>query len=291
MNDGANLPPASGGHDDSLAHSSPQFQASRGDSAGRAKAPERRKRRRAVISAPVRVRGAFRRSEPDEVSTTLDVSRNGFLFASAQKGFSRGMVVAVTFPYSQSPVAAQAEQPGRVVRVTEMPDGRYAVAVALGLASRNETVGTSGNELALEKVAHQPNAAPAAQLRAVRPLVIIVDADAAVRKALRSFLVGQGYEVTTATTAREASRLMDRTVPALLIAEIEGEDLPGFNLCAHVKCTPRLESIPVVLLTRSAYPSDYANAHSLGAVVCMAKPFRMERLGHVVRLLAPPGRA
>ena len=40
-------------------------------------------------------------------------------------------------------------------------------------------------------------------------------------------------------------------------------------------------------MTRSAYPSDYSNAHSIGAVVCMAKPFKQERLGHVVRLLAP----
>ena len=34
-----------------------------------------------------------------------------------------------------------------------------------------------------------------------------------------------------------------------------------------------------------------ASAHSLGAVVCMAKPYRQERLGHVVRLLAPPPNA
>jgi hypothetical protein len=44
----------------------------------------------------------------------------------------------------------------------------------------------------------------------------------------------------------------------------------------------------VLLTTSSGYPSDYANAHSLGAVVCMTKPYKQERLGHVVRLLAPP---
>jgi CheY-like chemotaxis protein len=76
-----------------------------------------------------------------------------------------------------------------------------------------------------------------------------------------------------------------------VIAEIEGPDLPGYELCAHIKGTPRLQTTPVLLLTSSAYPSDYANAHSLGAVVCMAKPFRQERLGHVVRLLAPTANA
>jgi DNA-binding NtrC family response regulator len=58
-----------------------------------------------------------------------------------------------------------------------------------------------------------------------------------------------------------------------------------------VKSTKHLKHIPVVLTTRSGYPSDYSNAHSLGAVVCMAKPYKQERLGHVVRLLAPTERA
>jgi hypothetical protein len=48
-----------------------------------------------------------------------------------------------------------------------------------------------------------------------------------------------------------------------------------------------LKHVPVVLTSRSAYPSDYSNAHSMGAVVCMAKPYKLERLGHIVRLLAP----
>ena len=89
------------------------------------------------------------------------------------------------------------------------------------------------------------------------------------------------------SSAAEAHHVLEMFTPALLIAEIEGEDLPGYELCAYVKGTPRLQTVPVMLMTSSAYPSDYANAHSLGAVVCIAKPYRQERLGHVVRLLAP----
>jgi CheY-like chemotaxis protein len=92
-------------------------------------------------------------------------------------------------------------------------------------------------------------------------------------------------------TGIEAREVLNVHTPALLIAEIEGQNLPGYDLCAHVKTTPRLQAVPVMLMTRSAYPSDYANAHSLGAIVCMAKPYRQERLGHVVRLLAPPPHA
>jgi CheY-like chemotaxis protein len=247
-------------------------------SRARQKPEERRRRRRVMISAPVRVRGVYAASNgPDEISTTVDVSRHGFLFVSARIDFVQGMTVAVTFPYSKSAVPAQAEQPGRVVRVSRMPDGRFAVAIALG----------SGREAAAE----QSSAASASDSTGERPLVIVVDADADVRESLRSFLTTQGYEVLAVPGARQAHALLNQMLPALLIAEIEGEFLPGYDLCARIKSTPRLEEVPVVLTTRSAYPSDYSNAHSLGAIVCLAKPFRMERIGHIVRLLVPIDRS
>jgi DNA-binding response OmpR family regulator len=107
------------------------------------------------------------------------------------------------------------------------------------------------------------------------------------RDTLKVYLMSEGYDVIAIASATEAHHVLEMFTPALLIAEIEGEDLPGYELCAYVKSTPRLQTVPVMLMTSSAYPSDYANAHSLGAVVCIAKPYRQERLGHVVRLLAP----
>jgi len=109
-----------------------------------------------------------------------------------------------------------------------------------------------------------------------------------VRDSLKAYLSGEGYRVIAVESASDAREVLNMMTPALLISEIEGEGLPGFDLCAHVKTTPRLRHIPVMLTTCSAYPSDYSNAHSLGAVVCMAKPYRQERLGHVVRLLVAP---
>jgi DNA-binding response OmpR family regulator len=103
--------------------------------------------------------------------------------------------------------------------------------------------------------------------------------------------MNEGYEVIAVSNCADAREVLNIYVPDLLIAEVEGEGLPGFDLCAHVKGTDRLRKIPVVLTTRSGYPSDYSNAHSLGAVVCMAKPYKQERLGHVVRLLAPTAQA
>lgn len=255
---------------------------------------ERRRRRRALISAPVRVRGTCMTDEncPDEISVTLDVSRIGLLFLTQDTSYRRGMKVLVTFPYSTAPTAIHAEQSGRVARVVEMTDGRRAVALALGKVAhegvREDLVDSGGQTLVK---APELAAAKIEVPGPKKPLVLAVDADEVLRDSLKTYLMNEGYEVIAVSNCADAREVLNIYVPELIIAEVEGEGLPGFDLCAHVKGTHRLRKIPVVLTTRSGYPSDYSNAHSLGAVVCMAKPYKQERLGHVVRLLAPTPQA
>lgn len=256
---------------------------------------ERRHRRRAPISALLRVRGlnVTDADNPDEVSTTIDVSRIGLLFLTRQGSYVPGMDLAVTFPYSKTPTAIHAEQSGRVVRVVEMSGGVRAVAISLVKSAhaagvQHQLVDAAGREICKEMVAPVVVAAAASSDQLTKkPLIVAVDADDLLRENLKTYFVAEGYEVIAVNNAPDAREVMNMLTPALVIAEVEGEGLPGFDLCAHVKSTPKLRHVPVILTTKSAYPSDYANAHSLGAVVCMAKPYKQDRMGHVVRLLAP----
>ncbi|HLV96887.1 MAG TPA: response regulator [Candidatus Acidoferrales bacterium] len=250
--------------------------------------PERRQRRRALISAPIRVRcEGLTGDGPDEISTTVDVSRAGVLFLTTHSGYFRGMSVRVTFPYTKAPGALQAEQEGSVVRVSEISNGRRAIAIALGATGVGEDlVDAAGRKLNEPQTNDLP--APVFQRSSPnKPLVLVVDSEAPLRETVKNLLSAQGYEVIAVSNAVDGREVLNLFSPALVIAEIEGEGFPGYDICAHVKGTPRLRCVPVILTTRSAYPSDYANAHSLGALVCMAKPFRKERLAHVAQLLAP----
>ncbi|HTP43467.1 MAG TPA: response regulator [Candidatus Acidoferrum sp.] len=275
---------------------------------------DRRKRRRALISATVRVRGInLTDAVVDEISTTIDVSRAGILFLSSSPNYARGMEVAVIFPYSTAPAVLHAEQPGRVVRSFETPGGRYAVAIALGEGVGEDIVDACGRKLADSSGTLRPSeqpavAPPAVQLNPAppragssvntftrepnsrRPLVLVVEADDCSRITLKGYLQSEGYDVMAVSNCSDAREVLSLFTPSLVLAEVEGEGLPGYDLCAHVKQSPRLKHIPVVLTTSSGYPSDYSNAHSLGAVVCMTKPYKQERLGHVVRLLVPPSK-
>jgi CheY-like chemotaxis protein len=238
---------------------------------------ERRRKTRVLISTPVRLRnrdgaeGAL-----DDTTTTINLSPNGILITTADTAYRHGMWVILTVPYSETAGPDQPEQEGRVVRTSELRNGLRSVAIALELGAADK------NPYQLDEKSTE---------LATSPLVLVVESEVVASEFMKTYLSAEGYEVVTARTVAEAYGVLDQCTPSLLIAEIEGEDQPGYALCAHFKETPRLKRVPVMLMTSSAYPSDYAKAHSLGAVVCMAKPYKRERLGHVVRLLAPPPHA
>jgi CheY-like chemotaxis protein len=253
---------------------------------------DRRQKRRALISAPIRVRTVVAECTGNqEIATTFDVSRSGILFHTHLDCYSRGMQVAVVFPYSKSPKAVHNEQKGRVVRITELGDGLRGVAITFTAAPVEDV---SAAIEAAQQAAHNDIYAPPAPTQtdtapAKKPMVLAVDSDTQLRDSLKMYLENEGYDVIAVSNATEAREVLDLFTPSLLVAEVEGQGLerPGYDLCGHVKATWRLRAVPVVLTTFSAYPSDYSQAHSLGAIVCMAKPYKQERLGHIVRLLAP----
>ena len=247
---------------------------------------DRRLKRRALISAPIRVRTVDAlTSGSQEIATTFDVSRSGILFHTQLDCYSRGMQVAVVFPYSKSPKAIHTEQKGRVVRVIELGDGLRGVAITFSAAPVEDL--SAAAEAAANDIYAPPPAPETGPAK--KPMVLAVESDQQVRDSLKMYLENEGYDVMAVSNAADAREVLDLFVPSLLVAEIEGQgdERPGYDLCGHVKATWRLRRVPVVLTTFSAYPSDYSQAHALGAIVCMAKPYKQERLGHIVRLLAP----
>jgi CheY-like chemotaxis protein len=224
---------------------------------------------------------------PIEVATTVDVSRLGMLFVTLLRDYSRDMAVQVTFPYSQGFDGPQTEQEGRVVRVTELSHGRRAVAIALGSPEANQDCGPVPGQREEAQSTAIGHAAGPDQSGEPKPIILVLDSQADVLETIKTLLNDEGYEIIAVNNAADAREVLRLFTPAMVIAEIEGEGFPGYDLCAHVKATARLRRVPVVLTTCWANPSDYSGAHSLGAVVCMAKPFRKERLLHVARLLAP----
>lgn len=245
---------------------------------------ERRRRKRAKITAQVHVRSVNSPEPFEEVGRSVDVSRDGLLFVVARTGYWKGQKLDVTFPYSNAAAALNQAQQAEVVRVLESPSGGFAVAVQFVAAkaeAKDERKGAGG-------AMSEGSGAMPAQAEKQQAVVLAVEPDTRTADTMRAILQQDGYTVVVVPTAKQALDVLKTTVPAVFLAEVEAEDMSGHDLCLIIKRNDRLQHVPVILLTRSAQPADYSASHQLGAVVCMAKPFKPERLQHVVRLVAPP---
>lgn len=248
-------------------------------------AVERRRRKRAKISAQLHLR-AVNSPEPfEEVCMSVDVSRDGLLFTAGRAGYWKGQHVDITFPYSTAASGVNEAQRAEIMRVTDQGAGKYAVAVQF-LSARSEAREEKKGFGARVVANGAATAAPAHAKQ--QSVVLAVESDARSAETMRNLLQQDGYAVVIVPTAKEALEILRSTVPVVFIAEVESEDMSGQDLCLIVKRNERLQHVPVILLTRSAQPADYSASHQMGAVVCMAKPFKPERLLHVVRLVAPP---
>lgn len=246
---------------------------------------ERRRRLRTKLSAPVRVRMNSGSTQQAEVCTTVDASRDGLLFTTALASYRPGMDLAITFPYSGSAGGVQHERTAVVARVFEMPEGRFGIGIRF---YNGKHADAALEQEAVEAKAPRNTGAVARELDKPMPLILIVESDARTRDTLRSVLHNEGYVVEAVETGAEAVEFLRQRTPNLLLAEIEITDMSGYDLCLIVKSNDRLRNVPVVMTTRRGQPNDYSTAHALGAIVCIAKPYKQERLLHVVRMLAPP---
>jgi len=240
-------------------------------------AADRRRRKRAKISAQVLVRVADANERFEEICTSVDVSRDGLLFTSGKPSYRKGQQLEIVFPYSCAATALNQPQGAEIVRVTEQPGNRFAVAIEF-LASR---------ALHRQSPAASKTAVPVTHA-AQQPLVLAVESDPRAAEIIRNLLQQDGYSVTIVPSAKDALEILRTTVPSVFVGEVEANDMSGHDLCLIIKRNERLQHVPVILLTRSAQPADYNASHQLGAVVCMAKPFKPERLLHVIRLVSPP---
>jgi len=251
--------------------------------AGAQSGTERRKRRRAKISAQVLIRTASPARAFEEVCMTVDISRDGLLFTTDYADYACGQTLNVTFPYSKTQAAMEQAQKADVVRVVRHTDGKFGVGVQFHAAN----LGAAAEQKGANYSRMNP-AAPIEPKTGAESMVLVVEPDARTGESLRNMLEQDGYKVVVVPTAEQALTILRTTVPVAFIAEVEATDMSGQDLCLIIKRNERLQRVPVILLTRSAQPADYSASHQMGAVICMAKPFNPDRLQHVVRLVAPP---
>lgn len=103
-----------------------------------------------------------------------------------------------------------------------------------------------------------------------KPLVLVADADAGIRRGLAAQLVAAQYEVVEARNGREALDLASRFRPDLVLIDGQAPLIDGFKVCQYIKSDPQISSSRVVVFTGSEH--EIRSAVEAGADDCLAKP-------------------
>jgi two-component system, OmpR family, KDP operon response regulator KdpE len=103
-----------------------------------------------------------------------------------------------------------------------------------------------------------------------RPLVLLVEDEARMRKFVRISLVNNGYRVIEASSGEEGVALAAAHVPDLVVLDLGLPDFDGFEVTRRLR---EWTSVPIIVLSARGQEQDKVRALNGGADDYLTKPF------------------
>ena len=107
-------------------------------------------------------------------------------------------------------------------------------------------------------------------------VIVLVEDDEVIGKALTDALRAQGYVVQWATTGRAALESVAARTPALVLLDLGLPDLDGTEVCRRLRAHDR--ALPIVILTARHGEVDVVIGLDAGADDYVTKPIRLPEL-------------
>jgi DNA-binding response OmpR family regulator len=109
--------------------------------------------------------------------------------------------------------------------------------------------------------------------------VLVVEDSPMFRRMLGDMLQELGFtNVLEAFGGRAAMELLADARPDLVCLDLTLPDISGFEVCEHIRATPGLQDVPVLMISARTQTMDRAQAEEAGASGYLIKPFTPEEL-------------
>lgn len=116
--------------------------------------------------------------------------------------------------------------------------------------------------------------------------IVLVDDDRVIQKMVGGFLERRGYHVRTATNGVEAIRMVQESLPALVITDVRMPELNGIELAARLRGDHRTAAVPIIMFSEMGEVHDALAGYAVGADDYLPKPFELAILeAKVIALL------
>jgi DNA-binding response OmpR family regulator len=112
--------------------------------------------------------------------------------------------------------------------------------------------------------------------------IMVIDDDEMNRDLLRARLEAAGHEVHEAKDGVEGLALLETTPTDLILLDIMMPRSDGWQVCRMVKANPKLNRVPVVILSACTQNIDELRGYECGADDYIAKPWDPAHLRAVV---------
>jgi len=121
--------------------------------------------------------------------------------------------------------------------------------------------------------------------RQSKPLVLVVEDDAALATMLRYNLEKKGFRVAEAADGPEALSSIAEIPPDLVLLDWMLPALSGLEVCRQLRRRPGTRDLPVIMLTARVDEQDAVRGLDTGADDYITKPFSMDTLFARIRAL------
>ncbi|MBN2471936.1 MAG: response regulator [Anaerolineae bacterium] len=108
--------------------------------------------------------------------------------------------------------------------------------------------------------------------------ILVVDDEQEALQLVEIMLQNSAFKITTARTGEEALAIAQSAPIDVVLLDVMMPDMSGVTVCGHLRATPHLRNIPIVILTAL---DDYATrrkAVQAGATDLLTKPVAREEL-------------
>jgi DNA-binding response OmpR family regulator len=112
--------------------------------------------------------------------------------------------------------------------------------------------------------------------------VFLVEDDALLREAVNLILTHAGFEVATTAVGRDATDLIARFRPELVLLDIRLPDISGLKVLSDLRAAGF--AMPIVMMTADNRPETVRDVMALGGSGYLVKPFEPQDLITRVRL-------
>jgi DNA-binding response OmpR family regulator len=103
--------------------------------------------------------------------------------------------------------------------------------------------------------------------------ILVVDDEEDILELVRFNLSREGHEVLCAETGENALEILKSRPVDLLVLDLMLPGIDGFSVTKRVKNDPRLQHVPIVMLTAKGSETDVVTGLQLGAEDYITKPF------------------